>query len=309
MNNIESLLENLQSVLFPETGESGVIAFTNYIIQYSYILASILMVILVGTKIATYFANPIKEIDPYILTRPILILMALSLYQPLVKYLLTTPVDLITDIVEGAAVHATNTSDTNEFNTIYTRQLTSNFTSAFTEFDSEKPMSGLSEILSFSTIFEVLHILIYFVSLGVAGYILVRQVLLKILYYILGVLVLPLSLIPGNDEILKKWFFGFLSVLLWVPILRIAQTILFFMNEIASERVKLFDEDLLQSLFSVILQIVMIFFILAVPKYANMLVSGSGDNDGSGWMSFAGRETYYWLRSRNSRDNNRRINQ
>jgi hypothetical protein len=102
----------------------------------------------------------------------------------------------------------------------------------------------------------------------------------------LGVLILPFSLIPGNEEILKRWFFGFLAVLLWMPILRIIQTMMILIYTVDTK-------GMVQPLISVALQIVMIIFILQVPKYANLLVSGSGDSDTNGWLFFTGREIYY----------------
>jgi hypothetical protein len=288
---IEKLLDTFFNVLLPESGNSGLSAYVSYIIQYSYILAAILMVLLVGSKIAAYFGNPTKEIDPYILIKPILVLAALSLYQPLVDFLLFKPTDIIIEIAEDAAIHATNSNSQESFNKIFW-----DTTMILPQGNEEGDSASIWEIVGYSVFFEILHFLIFLLSAGVAAYIMVRQLLLKVFYFVLGVLVLPLSLIPGNEEILKKWFFGFLAILLWIPLLRIIQTIMILIHQVGVEEY-VSGGGLQQVLIGVILKIVMIFFILSVPKYANILVSGSGDNDSNGWLVFIGREAYYKARA------------
>jgi hypothetical protein len=286
MERIENILDKFQSVLFSESGASGLGAYVSYLVQYSYILAAILMIIFVGTKIAAYFANPTKEIDPYILVKPILILMILALYQPLINLLLFKPTDIIIDITEDAAIHVTDANNKEEFSTLFYNAITNVPQSG----NEEDPDFSFYDILAFSYVFEILHFLIYIIAATVTAYITVRQFLLKAFYFVLGVLVLPLSLIPGNDEILKKWFFGFLSVLLWIPVLRVVQTIMIILHTVDTNSD---GGSIVEVMFPVVLQIVMIFFILSVPKYANLLVSGSGDSDSNGWLVFIGREIYY----------------
>jgi hypothetical protein len=294
---MEKLLDNYLKVLLPESGGSGISALVSYIVQYSYILAAILMVLLVGSRIAAYFANPTKEIDPYLLVKPILVLAALSLYQPLVDLLLFTPTDIITDITEDAALHVTNADSQDSFSQIYWDS-----TMVVPQEDSNGDTKGIFEIMAYAVVFEWLHFLIYLVSGGVAAYIMLRQLMLKVFYFVLGIFVLPFSLIPGNEEILKRWFFGFLSVLLWIPILRIIQTIIILVHKVDYEE-SFSGPGILEALLNVILKIVLIFFILSVPKYANLLVSGSGDNDSNGWFVFIGREAYYKARSSSGKSN------
>jgi hypothetical protein len=233
----------------------------------------------VGVQVATYFANPSKEMDPYILIKPILVMAAMYLYNPLVGLLLDKPVTLITDITEQAAIEISNTDSTETFEKFFLDQLT-----------SMKSGTDTWDILSWNPILEILHILVSILALTVSLYIMIRQVFLIGVYYILGIFVLPFSLIPSNQEILKRWFFGFLAVFLWIPILRILQTIIILVD------VQAFNEnggDEVSALASLVLQVCGVFFILMTPKFANMLVSGSGDSDGNGWLMFIGREFYY----------------
>jgi len=269
-------------ILGGDSSVSGVNGFVSSLIPYCYILATIIMIILVGTKVISYFMNPSGTMDPYILVKPILIIVALSLYQPLVELLLVKPVNLITKIVESAAVRAVNAPGLDDF----LRLVDSRLVAVQDVVQGDAGIPSIYDILQLSTILEVIHLLIQLVALVVNGYLLLRQILLKAIYLIIGVLVLPLSLAPGNLEVLKKWFFGFLSVLLWIPILRIFQTVIVLIDQAPVT-------GFAQPLYSVVLQIVMILFLLQVPKYANFLVSGSGDSDGNGYLMAAGRELYY----------------
>ncbi|WP_271781973.1 hypothetical protein [Aquimarina algiphila] len=262
----------------------GLNAYVDYVIRYSYILASILMIILVGSKVFSYFMNPSGNLDPYVLVKPVLILVALALYKPLVEILLVKPTNIILDITDAAALHITNTSSLDAFFRIFINSITFIQTGGF---DSNgNPIVGVYDILQISTVLEVLHLLIHFVSLAVAAYIIIRQLILKAIYFMLGTLVLPLSLIPGNFKILQKWFFSFFALLLWIPLLRMIQTIIILIHTAPVT-------GWAQPLFSIVLQIVMIFYILNVPKYANLLVSEAGEADGGGYLNTAVREMWY----------------
>ncbi len=282
MNFFDALNIFNDYILGGDANIAGIYGYVDYVIPYAYALAAILMVILVGSKVITYFLNPSGNMDPYILVKPILVLVGLSLYEPLVELLLFKPVDLVTGITEAAAVHAINAPDLDYF----LRLVNSRLVAVQDVVTGNAGIPSIYDILQLSTILEIIHLLIQLVALVITGYILLRQLILKAIYFILGVFVLPLSLVPGNLEILKRWFFGFLSVLLWMPILRIFQTVIALIDQAPVE-------GFAQPLYSVVLQIVMIMFLIQVPKYANFLVSGNGDNDGNGYFQAAARELYY----------------
>lgn len=273
----------------------GLNEYVDYVIKYSYVLASILMIILVGSKVFSYFMNPSGNLDPYVLVKPVLILVALALYKPLVEILLVKPTNIVLDITDAAALHITNTSSLDAFFRIFLNSIT--FIQTGGTDPNGNPITGIYDILQISVVLEVIHLLIHFVSLGVAAYIIIRQLILKAIYFMLGTLVLPLSLIPGNFKILEKWFFSFLALLLWIPILRMIQTIIILIHTAPVS-------GALQPLFSIVLQVVMILYILNVPKYANLLVSGSGEADGGGYLNTIAREGYHWING--SSDRNRR---
>ncbi|MEE1964584.1 hypothetical protein V1387_17990 [Allomuricauda taeanensis] len=281
--NFTHFIEFLREMLFPGGigGKGGLNFYPNYLMPYAETLAISLVILLVGVQVVTYFANPSKDMDPYILIKPILIMTAMALYEDLVGLLLDRPAQLLTGITEEAAMKVTGAASIESFEKFFMDSL-----------NSMKGTPDLWDILAWHPVLEVLHILLSLALLMVSLYIMIRQILSIAIYYILGIFVLPFSLIPGNQEILKRWFFGFLAVLLWLPILRIFQTIIIIID-FKGYNLGHGDFNPTAALASLTLQICGFFFILMTPKYANMLVSGSGDSDGNGWLMAIGRETYY----------------
>lgn len=299
---INSWMEMVNNAIMPVNADTGGLHdYVDQIMIYASILAGIFMVLFVGVKVATYFANPSKDLDPYVLVRPILIVCTLLLYKPLVKHLLMEPTYLVEDISEAVARRVTGTTSKDSFEGVFMRNMAyMSWTQADEGEDSGEGEQeyGVGDFLAMSTGFEFIHLLIVIIARFVAFYLMIKQVILKGIYYVLGVLVLPFSLVPGNEEILKKWFFGFLAVLLWIPVLRIMQTMMILMR-------KGVGEGLVEGtsaggnvwgmggFLELILQISMIFFIIQVPKYANLMVGGSGEASDAGTLTTIMREMYY----------------
>ncbi|MBQ4820586.1 hypothetical protein [Aquimarina sp. MMG016] len=264
--DLTQAIELFQDALF--LGKNGLLGLGSYIseiINYAYALAAVIMIILVGSKVMKYMVNPSSNLDPFVLVRPVLVLAALSLYQPLVENLLVVPTNIVIDITEEAAVKVTRSSNIVDFNNRF--QLSMENVQS-----TGGAGAGIYDILQVNPFLELIHLIILFISSIVAGYILLRQLILKSIYFILGVFVLPFSLIPGNQDIIKKWFLGFLSVLLWIPILNILKTIIVIINNNLGSG---FSNVLL----STALQVVMIFAVLKVPQYANILVASGNETD------------------------------
>lgn len=238
------------------------------IIGYAQGIAALFMVILVGYKVMTYFVNPGGNFDPYILVRPILILVVLSLYNPLIEYLVIVPVDLIADITEAGALSVVGTNNLSEAMeaTVETVAMPSTGDTAI----------GMYEILQLHPVLELVHLVISFIAKIAIVFMLLWQLLYKGIYLILGVFVLPLSLIPSNGDVVKRWFFGFVSVLLWIPVLTILQTIIILLTQIA-ESEGLFRAN---SLLLIAMQFIMLMMIFRTPRYANYLVSAGADTSG-----------------------------
>lgn len=279
---ISEFIIKLHNSIFDGSGTmaSGIFGYVDYIIKYMLAFAGALMLILVGTKVIKYFANPSETLDPYVLVRPILVLAALTLYTPLVKTLLIEPVNIITAITEDAGLYVTGSASVSEFENTYVKGIT-NIQDTSTNPDGSKG-DGIYDILQISPAMEFIHMMIYFIATIIAGYIMLRQLVYKAIYLILGALVLPLSLVPGNDGIVKKWFLSFFSILMWIPILKIIQTIIIMIH------LSISGGEWKQVLMSVALQVVMIFAVLKVPSYADILVSPeNGSSTGMGFGIFS----------------------
>lgn len=271
---MEERILNIHQAVF-----DNLFVYIDQIIIYVQILASIFMAILVGTKVMSYFANPAGNFDAYILVRPILILIALVLYNPLINYLLLEPVELVTLITEEGGRSVTGALDGAAFEGFYEDTMTTVQDTSTNEDGSQG--DGVYDILQLNPFLEFLHLLLFLAARVVAAYILLRQLIYKGIYLVLGVFVLPFSLIPGNSDVVKKWFFGFLSVLLWLPVLKVLQTIIILIGRSTGSG-DLFDVD---ALLSIALQLLMVIAILRVPSYANyMVTAGSGSG---GRFSFA----------------------
>ncbi|MDR4951003.1 hypothetical protein REB14_02255 [Chryseobacterium sp. ES2] len=229
---------------------------------YVLLIAVTFTFVFVGYKVMKAMADPDEKIGRDTLLRPILTLMAITLYIPLVKLLLFDTVDILSDIVKHGAYKVTGRSAA-DFEQAFQTSITH---VQGTGADG----NGVYDVLQINPFLELLHIIIYFLASVAGGYILLRQLLMIFVYYVLGIFVLPFSLIVSNERILKSWFFGFLSILLWEPILTILKVMIVLLPVDKTE----FTNVLL----SIALQLVMIFMVLKVPHFANLLVDPESGN-------------------------------
>ncbi len=256
---MEEYIQNIHDSLFPE-----IYRYVEAMSGFSQLLAVIFMIIWIGVKVMSYSANLSGNLDPYILIRPILILVAILFYEPLIDLLLEQPVDIVAGIARDGANSVLGSSGS-----FGVAEKWDSFTSGVSEdFDANQ----VWEVLQLDSGLEFIHLLIFLAARAIVGYILLRQLVFKGIYLILGVFVLPFSLIPGNQDILKKWFFGFLAVLLWIPVLTIVQTILLLIGEITK------NANFGDALFLIALQIMTVIAILRVPRYANFLVAAGSES-------------------------------
>ena len=219
--------------------------------------------IYIGYKVMLYFSDVNSKLDPFLIIRPAIVLGAITLYSELVDLLILRPMSFVDSmIIEAMApIGSPGTIETGfetgmEF-----------------VFPGAAGIPGVYDIVAINPLLEVLHLIIYFAATAVGFYILLRQVVIAAVYYVIGLLALPLSLAVGNQSVVGSWFFGFISIMLWEPILRILKGIV-----VALQVPSVSFTD---GIISIALQIVLILTILQIPKYANSLVS-KGSELGSG---------------------------
>ena len=245
------------------------------------LIAAVFATLFIAYKVMLYMADVSSKLDPFVIIRPCLLLGCIVLYEPLVELLLFTPTDFLGEIVRDAM----NLNTADQLKT-FGQEFIGNMTFVPLATASTAAIlagtaagtaagAGVFAILALSSGLELFHLFLTFAASAVGMYILVRQVIVMSVYYILGVFAIPLSLIAGNQSVFASWFFGFLSVLLWLPVLNV---LMYIIKEIQLDQL-IFTN----ALFSIGMQIAFIGLILQVPKYANMLVSkGSEATQGGG---------------------------
>lgn len=230
--------------------------YINTAIPYVLLLCTAISFVFVGYKIMLVMTDPDEKIGKDTLIRPILTLMAITLYIPLVQLLLFDTTDIVSAIIKHAAQGVTGKSG-NAFETSFQTSITH---VQGTGADG----NGVYDVIQINPFIEIIHIIIYFIASIVGGYMLFRQLIMIYIYYIVGLFVLPFSLIVSNQKALQSWFLGFLSILMWEPILNIIKTIIILLPVSTT--------DFSNVLLSIALQIVMIFMILKVPQFSNILI-------------------------------------
>ncbi|MDQ1856022.1 hypothetical protein [Chryseobacterium sp. WLY505] len=254
---IQEILNQYRSIL-----QGRIDLFINESRPYVLLMAVTLTFVFVGYKVMKAMSDPDEKMGRDALLRPILTLMAITLYIPLVKLLLFDTVDIVSEIVKHGAYRVTGRSPAD---------FEQAFQSGITHVQGTgADGNGVYDLLQVNPFLEFIHIIIYFVASVVGGYILMRQLLMIFIYYILGMFALPFSLIISNERILKSWFFGFLSILLWEPILTIMKVIIVLLP--------VGNTAFTNVLLSVAFQVIMILMVLKVPQFANLLVDPESGN-------------------------------
>lgn len=250
---------------------SKVKGFVDNIIKYSLMMAAGITLLHVAHKIVVSFLKPNEPINPSSLVRPILVLAALTLYKEINEQIIepfARGLELLAE--EGAGQPPT------DYLGLGMRALT--YINAGTG-----GSTGIFDILQVNPLLELIHLVIFIVSSLVIIYIYFKQLVVKSIYYVIGIIVLPLSLIPGNEKAINKWFFGYLSVLLWIPLLHILMYIISSLNYIGNDGVLNTALNFFMNKYPVVsiaLQVLMIMLVLNIPKYANIIVGGEGSEIG-----------------------------
>lgn len=243
---------------FEATLRPRILEFVQEILPQVAIFAGVITIIFVGYKVVKSFLGENERLDPSTLVRPCLTLAALVLYTQLVTLLIERPIGLVNNIIEAGSTSVGGAAPGD-----YTLMRDIMTHSQDTGGDDG---GGVYDIIQVHPILELMHIIVFFIASVAGGYILFRQLIVKSIYLIIGPFALAFSLVVGNEQVLNKWFQGFVSVLLWLPILSIIQTILILIPIQTTE----FDAS--DIIFSMALQVVMIFCVFKVPQYANILV-------------------------------------
>ena len=259
--------------------KSSIDSLVQYLLYYSKLIAGGITMIYISYKVIVAFIKPSQPIDPQTLVRPCLILAALVLYQPLISLLIDQPEEFLIGTVNeslnnvGGVIGANKSDRLVDANEALTKIQDTDSTGG----------DGIYDILAVFPILEMLHFIIYLASSLVIFYMILKQFVLKTIYYVLGVFVLTFSLIPSNESALSKWFLGYLSVILWIPIMDILLGLI-NITQFSLEAFQVNGNSYIYSfpIITLAVQIFYLFAILKVPTYANIIVGGSGSSAGTG---------------------------
>ena len=249
---------------FATTLEPKINLFLTEVLPSVRLLAAAIMFVFVGYQVMKSFMGDGEKLGMMALVRPSLILATLVLYIPLVELLAEKPVELVNDII---------TEGTNSIGGAAPGTLHQRFGQKmmYTQNTGGVDGGGINDIVQVHPFLEFIHLIVFFIAAMAGGYILFRQLLVKTIYVMIGPFVIAFSLIVGNERAIVNWYQGLLSILLWLPILSIIQTIIILLP---LETTELTGSDIV---FTIAFQVVMIFMVFKVPRYANMLVTQGAD--------------------------------
>ena len=259
--------------------KSSIDTLVKELVYFSKLIAGGITLIYISYKVIVAFIKPSQPIDPQTLVRPCLILAALVLYQPLISLLIDQPEEFLIGTVNESLNNVGGVIGANKSDRLVDA---SEALTKIQDTDSNGG-DGIYDILAVFPILEMLHFIIYLASSLVIFYMILKQFVLKTIYYVLGVFVLTFSLIPSNESALSKWFLGYLSVILWIPIMDILLGLI-SLTQHSIDAFQVNGEVFTYSfpIITLAVQIFYVFAILKVPTYANFIVGGSGSPAGAG---------------------------
>lgn len=240
----------------------------NNFADYAGLVAVGIAFIYIGYKVMVYLSDINSKFDPFIIIKPAMMLGSIGLYHELVELLIYIPLFGLDNLI------ATNLPGS-VTDVAFRDGLTYVYPGAGTT-------PGVYDVIAINPMMEVLHLLIYFAASVVAFYMQLRQLVIAAIYYMVGIFAIPFSLALGNQGALSGWFYGFVSILLWGPLLSILKMIIVTLNipnfHTSGALAPITNAPV--AIISIALQVICILTILQIPKYANILVAKGSELGG-----------------------------
>jgi len=294
----------------PAAPNSGLFAFAREIAGHEafLLLTGVLFMITVGIKVLNAYLNPSQAVYSQILIRPILIMACIPLYNHLVWTLIHTPVSgvflTINEAINSLAGVTVNPDG------IQSTICRPDFYDSTASAPAPPPLApGLTaaevaartaardastatvELVAKTSSFvdsvrfffenpwmEIFHFLFCIASMVSVVYVLFRMVITISIMHVMGPFAITFSLIPGNEGNLSKWFFGYLSVTLWAPL------ILLFLG-IAESLKGIAYADINNALLIIVVDVGVVLSLFKIPALAGYLVGGQNAAEGSSGRS------------------------
>ena len=253
-SHLRDYVDDYSGELFGTSSSDGVLdVYLDGVLLYYAMLATVVACINITSKIIKTWLTT-EKLDPIIVIRPTLLVICILFYRELLFITLLTPSQLLDNVfLDGLT----------QFESSYGTAM-----SKLTYYHTGYNGDGILELLMV-IIFALIHLLIVLIAMCAFAYVLFKQAVQKAIFFCIGPLALVLSIVPGNDKVLVKWYQGFLAVLLWRPLTDIIRACIIAMPVVT---VRLSNG---YAVFSIAIKAVLVFTIFKVPEYCEILVDNA----------------------------------
>ena len=247
-------------------------------------MTAAIAVVLLGYETLRRIIDPNKEgFDPMIFVRLGLVFLGLGSYQYLVELLIDTPMNLVHNIVVSGVSAMAGGAEAD---------LDKVFNSYAEYVGTDK--NGTASVIELTEFLTFIHLFTGIIGRICVQMVIVISVLNQSLYYLMGMLIFPFSLIIGNKNVFPNWFFSFIASKFSVSVGVMIMGILVTMPDLevmgSSSGI---GADIINAVFHLTIQIVGILMLLSSTSLANRLVSSFSNQLGYGDVSNAFRSTFF----------------
>ncbi len=259
--------------------------FLNYVTPGLELLAAAVGVIVITYKIISAWISK-DAIDPKMFIRPILTIIGIRYYEDLLSLLVHYPVIFIQDIMLDSVVieQSTYTNVTTDITggLTTTETFTKSYSGGAAKFltvvnnmetvFSDIEQNNMSDTFATSyTIIYALAVIDAFLSFCAKcciGYMLLKQLAQNAIMFCMGFLALILSVVPGNETVLKKWLYSYVMILLWVPCLIVMCKVMVGIDVVNGAQ----TQSMVAGMFLIPIKALLIFCIFKVSDFATAMV-------------------------------------
>lgn len=232
-----------------------------------------LFVVGVGMKVMGSWLNLSQALYSQMLLRPVLILASIPLYNVLVDLVLITPTNAIADIMQavGNAVPINSGGAPNNSNDYISNTC-----------DPTVDAGDFFRLFFTQGIFEMLHLFFCLFSSAIVLIMTFRLLISSAVFHVIGPIAISMSLYPGNEGNISKWFYGYMSVLLWYPLIVIHVALLAYTKASLGPSYGKGDSNQFIDFGAfIIIDILIVYAIFQIPKMSAYIVSGHAAAEGT----------------------------
>ena len=259
--------------------------YLDYILDYLALFMSILIMAVIIMDICTKFVKLVDDEEQRfidVLPRPIIVLLSLLFYKQLVTMLIVTPADFFYEITKVGVEAVERNSYGEHVRDVVQEMLSWSGSNQNSDFAENKEQGYVGLIAT----------IVQFFALCCGAFVVFRSIVAANVMYMMGPFILVLSLIPGNQVVIKKFWMGYLGILLWPSLVMIVFAVItilpYYYNKTFTTGNGTSPGEFLSYVWGLVLQIIGIYSIFAVVDYSRSLVyiasSAAGNGLGEGYQ-------------------------